>query len=145
MRRLQILCFVLTLAVPVLAGTVSREEARLVGERWLATRGEEAALIGGDCRPLTDPERDDALLGFHLPLQPRGFLIVSARRELPALKAFSFDTNFDPADADGASALLIVAAVMVFLLQPPHKPAPEVVEKPGIIINEEIIWMFSFG
>ena len=107
MRRLLFVCLVLLLAAPVFAGTVSREDALFAGERWLTARGETATLTDADCRPLTDSERDDALLGFHLPLQPRGFLIISARHELPAIKAYSFYTNFNPADADGASALLL--------------------------------------
>ncbi len=117
MRRTVILCLILTIALPAFAGSVSREEAILVGERWLAARGEMAAASDGDCRPLTDSERDGALLGFHIPLQPRGFMIISARRELPALKAYSFDTDFNPTDPDGASALLMesLAATEAYL------------------------------
>jgi hypothetical protein len=119
MRRTLFLCLVLILAIPAGAGaeTVSRDDARQAGENWLASRGETALAIDGAARSLFDPERENVLLGYHLPLQPQGFMIISARRELPAVKAFSYDTNFDPTETDGASALLMesMAATEAFL------------------------------
>ncbi len=117
MRRMLVLCLLLTIAVPTFAATVSREDARQAGELWLAARGGTAMSIDGAARSLNDSQRDGALLGYHLPLQPRGFLIISARRELPAVKAFSLDTDFDPTETDGASALLMesLAATEAFL------------------------------
>ncbi len=103
-RTLSILMslYLLSMALPALGEVATQAEARRVGERWLERRlsvGEDwgqpgAARITG-CREL---RRSGRLLGYLLPVEPRGHIVVSPLKELPAVKAFSARTDFDPAE-----------------------------------------------
>ena len=117
MRRLSYLFVLIFLfSSTALAETVSREDALSAGENWLAERADRGATRILDCRAVTDATRG-TLLGWHLPLSPRGHVMMSVRRELPPVKSFSFETDFDATDGDGYCALLIesLAATDAFL------------------------------
>ena len=97
-------------ALPALAASVSLEEARQVGEQFLANHlAREGAWAGTadarvlGCEPLA---REGRKLGYWLPVAPRGYIVVSLLRELPAVKAWSTEGGFDPAAEAGLPALL---------------------------------------
>ena len=105
-RLLSLSVLMILLGSTALAAPVSREEALQVGENWLSARADGAQARILSAIPVLDGSRG-VLLGYHLPLEPAGHVLVSNRRELPPVKSFSFDTNFDPSDPDGYSALLM--------------------------------------
>ena len=112
MRRLPFLVlFLLCVSGHALAEGISRAEAQRAGEIWLSARQARSAASAdariADCLPLMAAGAEDVLLGYHLPLTPQGHLVISARRELPPVKSFSFETDFDPTDDGGYSTLLM--------------------------------------
>lgn len=85
---------------------IGHAEALRAGQVWLAARqgrgeAKDVRILG--CLPWADGGR---LLGWRLPLAPRGHLLISAARELPPIKSFSFETDLDPAETGGCAALL---------------------------------------
>ncbi|MBM4117431.1 hypothetical protein FJ251_06745 [bacterium] len=85
---------------------VGHAEALRAGQIWLAARQSQGEAVGHrilGCLLWADKGR---LLGWRLPLAPQGHLLVSAARELPPIKAFSFDTDLDPTATGGCAALL---------------------------------------
>ncbi|MBN2170508.1 MAG: VCBS repeat-containing protein [Candidatus Krumholzibacteriota bacterium] len=101
---------ILASALPAAAASVSLEEARLVGERFLVNQlardgawagASDARVLG--CEPLV---QDGRKLGYWLPVAPRGYIVVSLLRELPAVKAWSTECDLDPAAEAGLPALL---------------------------------------
>jgi len=115
-RLLSLFALTILLSSTALADSVSREDALQAGENWLAARADRGEIRIMDCTPVLDSTRG-ALLGYHLPLSPAGHVLVSSRLELPPVKSFSFETDFDPADEGGYSALLMesLAATEAFL------------------------------
>ena len=111
MPRLLLAIFLLsTLAGSALAATatpVGNADALRAAEVWLSGRqardAEAAAARIVGCQPWTHGGR---LIGWQLLLAPRGHILVSAARELPPIKAFSFTTDLVTADRDGYAALL---------------------------------------
>ena len=102
------LCLIAAAGAAV-AQSVARAEALRVAEAWVAS---ETARAGWgragtarvlDCREIV---RDGRLLGWWAPVAPRGHVIVPAVRALPAVKAFSAETDFDPAAGGGYTALI---------------------------------------
>ena len=104
---LAIALFVLPCAA--LAESVSLDEARLAGERFLAERG----VLAADWAALapagewTAIERGGRVLGYLLPLAPAGHVLVSSIRELPAVKSYSPLSSFDPDQPDGYPAMVL--------------------------------------
>jgi enediyne biosynthesis protein E4 len=92
------------------AEVVSRDEATRVGQSFLEHRlqlegawnGRTQATLG----ETTELERGGRVLGYWIPIEPQGHIIVSSLRELPAIKAFSDTNDFDP-DALGYPELIL--------------------------------------
>ena len=104
--RVLVALLLLAVAGGAFAQAVNREDARQVAETWLGARQARGAAPTArilDCQPFTAEGR---LLAYRLPLEPAGVIVVSARRALPPIKAFSFETDFDPADDGGVADLL---------------------------------------
>jgi len=91
------------------AAPVSRDEARAVAQRWLqvamgppAGASPAAGTAVGEVVAL---ERDGTMLGWVARLEPQGWILVPARRELSPVKAWSARGAFDPDATGGAAAL----------------------------------------
>lgn len=106
-----IICLALALAVlPAGAQSVTAEDARSVAQNWVALTirqqgdwgGSPSAQIGG----IREFRQGDRLIGYYCPVSPQGFLVMSLRRELAPVKAYSDTTNLDP-DAEGGLTDLI--------------------------------------
>jgi len=91
---------VLLCALSVLAERVAPDDALLAGRRFLDLRiardggwGDRASahVLGAETL-----ERGGRLLGYWLPVEPRGHIIVSSLRALPAIKAWRSDSDFEP-------------------------------------------------
>jgi hypothetical protein len=109
-RLLLALLTLATLAGPALAASatpIGHAEALRAGEVWLSDRQERDPAAAGARIVASLPwAHQGRLLGWRLSLAPQGHILVSAARELPPIKAFSFTTDLEPADADGYAALL---------------------------------------
>ncbi|MCP4548536.1 MAG: hypothetical protein GY835_18930, partial [bacterium] len=93
------------------AEVVGLDDARQVADNFLrhtlaeeGAWGERATAEIADCHEIV---RDGQLLGYWAPIEPRGFIVVSLLRELPAIKAWSTETDFDPMAEDGLCDLLM--------------------------------------
>jgi len=110
MRRIAGLALLLLLLpLTVSAQRVGPDEARRAGEAFLAAElgaggwgGRSDARVL-DCLPLTEGGRVYAYL---LPVAPAGHLILSPRRQLPAVKAWSESDAFDTERSDGYPLLI---------------------------------------
>ncbi len=92
------------------AQMVTIDEAHNVAENWVALRihqtghwGEHESATVVDIRELA---RDTRLLGYFCQVEPIGFVVVSLRHHLPAVKAFSADSDLDPQAEAGMAALI---------------------------------------
>ncbi|MBN2170509.1 MAG: VCBS repeat-containing protein [Candidatus Krumholzibacteriota bacterium] len=115
MNRLRLLAsFIVSLCLLAAAGAsraqeVTRAEALRVAEAWVAHETARSGWDGAgaarvlDCREIS---RDGRRLGWWAPVAPRGHVIVPAVRALPAVKAFSTETDFDPAAEGGYTDLI---------------------------------------
>ncbi len=101
--------FLLACTVSVQAETVSLDEARRAGRAFLDERlsmsdgWTDRAAQPGEVRPLV---RDGRLLGYWMPVEPVGHLVLSPLRELPAVKAFSDTHDFQP-ETEGYADLIL--------------------------------------
>ncbi|MCP4545609.1 MAG: hypothetical protein GY835_03955, partial [bacterium] len=93
------------------AEVMSIEEAGIAASNFMIqelkhdeTWGDRAASEIAGCNEII---RDGRMLGYWVPIEPRGFIVVSLLRELPAIKAWSTETDFDPTAEEGLSALLM--------------------------------------
>ncbi|MCP4545607.1 MAG: hypothetical protein GY835_03945, partial [bacterium] len=107
-----ILMLLIFLATPQAgAEMMSIEEAGIAASNFMIqelkhdeTWGDRAASEIAGCNEII---RDGRMLGYWVPIEPRGFIVVSLLRELPAIKAWSTETDFDPTAEEGLSALLM--------------------------------------
>jgi hypothetical protein len=85
-------------------------EASLVATNWIAEVsartggwGESPAGILGEPRAITS---SDTLFGWYWPVEPSGYVIVPALREMPPIKMYSEGSGFDIDEPDGPAALI---------------------------------------
>jgi hypothetical protein len=108
--RITAALLLILLSLPALAERVTMEEAWQVGENFLA----DQIALGRDWSDAVDARVLDCrevhyegqLVAYWLPVTPVGNIIVSVLKELPAVKAWSADSNFDPDAKDGFTLLL---------------------------------------
>jgi hypothetical protein len=119
MRRIAILLVLLAVAalsaaIPAQAGPpdliVTANEARTVATNWIAltihyegTWGDSEAARVAEVREF---RRGDRLLGYFCRVEPKGYIIVSLRGELGAVKAHSYITVLNPDSETGLTDLL---------------------------------------
>ncbi|MCP4548537.1 MAG: hypothetical protein GY835_18935 [bacterium] len=102
------------------AGLVGIDQAQSVGLNFIHERIErgdaDRAVTAGRCSPLYS---DGHLIGYHLPLRPRGHLILSPLTEMPPIKAYSFECDFDPDLEVGYTALIrdVLRTTLTFLTE----------------------------
>ena len=115
MKKILIYWCVITLTAALLsslamAQMVTKQEAQSVAENWIdfvAKRqgnwhGSQSAFIEDIFRF----EIDDRLLGYFCDIHPSGFIVISPRKELGAVKAYSTASNLDPYTDDGMASLI---------------------------------------
>ncbi len=91
-------------------GLVTAEEAARIARAWTLVIARNTGHWGGSpvptlgsAHPLRDGER---VVGFFFPVHPAGYVVVSARRELPPVKAYSSTSDLDPEAGGGIAAFL---------------------------------------
>lgn len=114
-KILFILLALLVFAVPGWAGSgpeqmVKISEARRVAENWLdLTIQKKGSWGGAEVAYIENIQRfrqHGRSIGFFCKVQPRGFIIVTLRKEFSPIKAYSATSDLDP-DADTGMADLI--------------------------------------
>ena len=82
------------------AQPVTMNEAQDVVESWLPLIIEEYGSWGGSATATVgsgeDFTRGGRVLGYYFSIEPRGFVLVSARREMAPIKAYSEKNDLDP-------------------------------------------------
>ncbi|MCP4546665.1 MAG: hypothetical protein GY835_09410, partial [bacterium] len=114
MHKSVVRIFMLLLILPSLqvgAEVMSIEEAGIAASNFMIqelkhdeTWGDRATAEIADCREIV---REGRLLGYWTPIEPRGFIIVSLLKELPAIKAWSTESNFDPTSSEGLCDIIM--------------------------------------
>ncbi len=103
------LCFVV-IAVPCIAARVSLSEAETAAQNWIDIIIEKKHSWGGataaHLESMVELKRKGRTIGYFATVSPRGFIIISLRKELAPIKAYSARNNLDP-DADVGLADLV--------------------------------------
>lgn len=93
-----------------LAQPVTIEEARIVAENWVKTiiseRGNWGMAPEAEIERVREFQRKGHLVGYFCRVRPVGYIIVSPRREMAPIKAYSAMTDLDPASEVGMADLL---------------------------------------
>jgi hypothetical protein len=93
-----------------LAQPVSMKEARLVAENWVRAiiheretwgTAQEAQIDG-----IQEFRRKGRPVGYFCRVSPKGYILVSPRREMAPVKAYSATSDLDPASEEGLADLL---------------------------------------
>lgn len=92
------------------AQPVTMDEARIVAENWISVIIKERGSWGGstEAEPgdMQEFRRKGRFIGYFCPVSPKGYIIVSPRREMAPVKAYSATSDLDPASETGMADLL---------------------------------------
>jgi len=84
---------------------ITEPEARAVAEGWASLVVQMEGAWGGSAEVQVDQvetlERDGRMLGYFYSVEPRGFIVVSLRKELAPVKAWSPTADPDPFSEEG--------------------------------------------
>lgn len=114
--RILMACLAISsLALPVEAESppseiVTREEALTVANNWIALiihlEGDWGGSEIAEVREIQEFKRGERVLGYFCSVKPQGFIVVSLRRELAPVKAYSAVSDLAPACDKGMVELL---------------------------------------
>jgi hypothetical protein len=115
MKRWTSLLFAAVLFLAVSVGSaraqfVTIEEARIVAENWISAiiqeRGSWGAAPEAEADIIQEFQRRGRFVGYFCRVRPVGYIIISPRREMAPVKAYSAMTNLEPASEEGMADLL---------------------------------------
>jgi len=100
----------LVLITPAMAQMVTMDEALNVANNWIALTlqkkgdwgGSDMAVIG----EVQEFKRDGRILGYFCRVWPKGYIIISLRKELAPVKAYSATSDLDPVSEEGMADLI---------------------------------------
>ena len=105
-----VLLMVVVLVSPVSGVTATWDEAMTVAENWIVRVMENKGHWGGsDWAQVEDMQqfkRADRVIGYFCHVKPAGFIVISLRKELAPIKAYSSECNLDPESDKGLANLL---------------------------------------
>ena len=91
-------------------GAIGATEAQVVARNWVAlivrARGAWAGSADPQAGAAQELRRGGRLLGYFVPVTPTGYVVISLRRELEPVKAYSDESNLDPNADQGMAALI---------------------------------------
>jgi len=104
-------CLVVTAAtIPVRAEMATADEAFTVAANWISLIMEKKDSWGGSDTPevtsIHEFKRGERVIGYFCDVEPRGFIIVSLRKELAPIKAYSARSDLDPESEEGLADLI---------------------------------------
>ena len=102
---------VLLLCVPcVCAEMTGEQEALTIARNYvnfiLCNEGNWGGSDSAKVIHIEEFNRADRVLGYFCPIEPQGFLVVSLYKELAPVKAYSTQSNLDPANKEGLTDLI---------------------------------------
>ncbi len=106
MNKLQLIC-VLILFIPlqIIGQLVSEKEALLAAQKWLEyiieTNGHWEGATDAEINSVEELRHGDKKLGYYFNVNHDGFIVVSLRRELAPIKAYSTRGNFNQECQEG--------------------------------------------
>lgn len=107
---LSVLLTVIVLISPVQAQMATWDEAITVTNSWIARIMETEGHWGGydwvEIEHMQEFTRNDRVVGYFFSVKPIGFIVVSLRKELAPVKAYSAECNLDPESDKGMADLL---------------------------------------
>ncbi|MHC4645134.1 MAG: C10 family peptidase [Planctomycetota bacterium] len=108
--KILVACVVSALISPVQAEMATMEEGLTVAENWIALIIEKKGGWGDantafveDIQELT---RDQRVVGYFCRVSPKGYIIISLRKELAPVKAYSATSDLDPECEEGMADLI---------------------------------------
>jgi hypothetical protein len=97
---LDIFLVVVGVLSPARAETVTMDEAVNVAQNWIALIIDKKGSWGGgetaDVNEVREFRRGDRLLGYFCRVQPQGYVVISSRRDLVPVRAYSDTSQIDP-------------------------------------------------
>ncbi len=115
MRNVIIIILVASFAImlpvsTVSAEIVSKDQALTVATNWIAfilqAKGDWGGAKTAEVIEIQEFKRGDRLLGYFCHVNPRGHIVISLRRELAPVKAYSATCNLDPGMEEGLVDLI---------------------------------------
>ena len=101
---------IVSISFSVYAQPVSMNEAYTVAENWIAAIMQKKGNWGDSDNPQIERilafKRNEKIIGYFCEVSPQGFILVSMRRELAPIKAYSARSDLDPASEEGLADLL---------------------------------------
>lgn len=89
---------------------VTGEEAKIVAENWIKVviqdQGSWGAFEEASIETVQEFTRKSLFVGFFCQVRPKGYIIVSPRREMAPIKAYSARSDLDPESEEGMADLL---------------------------------------
>jgi len=97
-------------AVPVQAKSVTQDEALTVAKNWVTLviqkEGKWGSSETAQVKEIREFKRGQRVIGYFCSVYPRGFIVISLRKELGAVKAYSETSNLDPEFEEGMAGLI---------------------------------------
>lgn len=97
-------------ASPILAEKATPDEALNIAKNWvtviLAKKGAWGDSPTAQVMSVQEFKRGGRLLGYFCPVSPRGYIIVSLRKPLEPVKAYSETSNINPASDNGMADVI---------------------------------------
>lgn len=95
---------------PIHAQSVSMSDAEIIAKNWINVIIDETGTWGeyknAEIESMQEFTRKDRNIGYFFNIEPKGFIIVSLRKELAPVKAYSAASNLNPdTDNEGAEFL----------------------------------------
>jgi hypothetical protein len=102
------------LASPVraqsVAEMVTRDEARTVAQNWITLIIQKKGDWGGsetaEVEEIQEFKRGERVLGYFCSVKPQGFIVISLRKQLAPVKAYSAISNLDPRSDEGLADVI---------------------------------------
>jgi len=115
MKKTLLICIIVItmitgISFPVFAQPASMDEAFTVAENWITAIIHKKGSWGGsdtaNIEEITPFKRKGKTIGYFCKVSPQGFILVSMRRKLAPVKAYSARSNLDPDSEEGLADLL---------------------------------------
>ena len=105
-----VLLMVVVLVSPVRGVTATWDEALTVAENWIVRVMDNKGHWGGSdwaqVEDIQEFKRADRVIGYFCHVKPVGFIVISLRKELAPIKAYSTECNLDPESDEGLAELI---------------------------------------
>jgi hypothetical protein len=89
---------------------VSRDEALTVAQNWISLIIQNKEDWGGsqtaEVEAIQEFKRGERVLGYFCRVSPQGFIVISLRKEMVPIKAYSAVSNLDPESDEGLADLI---------------------------------------